>query len=69
MSNGLPQNFEAKLARIDAIVKELESGSVELQRATELFSEGKTLTRECEELLKVAQEQIDRASISDVEKS
>lgn len=69
MSNGLPQNFEAKLARIDAIVKELESGNVELQRATELFAEGKTLARECEELLKVAQEQIDRANVSNTEKS
>jgi exodeoxyribonuclease VII small subunit len=69
MSNGLPQNFEAKLARIDAIVKELESGNVELQRATELFAEGKTLARECEELLKVAQEQIERANVSNTEKS
>jgi exodeoxyribonuclease VII small subunit len=69
MSNGLPQNFEAKLARIDAIVKELENGNVELQRATELFSEGKTLARECEELLRVAQEQIDKANVSGPEKS
>ncbi len=69
MSNGLPQNFEAKLARIDAIVKELESGNVELQRATELFAEGKTLARECEDLLRVAQEQIDRSNHSNTEKS
>ena len=49
------------LARIDAIVKELEAGT-DLARATELFKEGKTLTRECETLLKGAQEQIDRAT-------
>jgi exodeoxyribonuclease VII small subunit len=61
MSDGLPQNFEQKLARIDEIVKELESGQVGLQRATELFKEGKVLTRECEALLKRAQEQIDGA--------
>lgn len=65
MSEALPQTFEAKLARIDAIVKELEGGSVELQRATELFKEGKTLARECEDLLKSAQDQIDRATKSD----
>jgi exodeoxyribonuclease VII small subunit len=62
MSDALPETFETKLARIDAIVKELDGGTVDLQRATELFREGKALTKECEALLKNAQEQIDRAS-------
>jgi exodeoxyribonuclease VII small subunit len=61
MSARLPQTFEQKLARIDEIVKELEGGTVELQRATELFKEGKVLARECEVLLKSAQTQIDEA--------
>jgi len=61
MSNGVPTSFEAKLDRIDAIVKELESGKVELDRAIELFKEGKILTRECEQLLRGAQEQVDKA--------
>jgi exodeoxyribonuclease VII small subunit len=61
MTDKLPKTFEQKLARIDAIVKELEGGTVELQRATELFKEGKVLARECEVLLKSAQEQIDEA--------
>ncbi|HEY1656479.1 MAG TPA: exodeoxyribonuclease VII small subunit [Candidatus Tumulicola sp.] len=62
MPEPLPQTFEEKLTRIDVIVRELEAGSVDLQRATELFKEGKTLARECESLLKGAQEQIDRAT-------
>jgi len=62
MSHRLPQTFEEKLARIDSIVKELEGGTVELQRATQLFKEGKVLARECEALLKSAQEQIDEAT-------
>jgi exodeoxyribonuclease VII small subunit len=53
--------FEAKLARIDAIVKELESGDTKLDRAIALFKEGKTLARDCEALLKSAQTQIDEA--------
>jgi len=61
MSDRLPKTFEQKLARIDAIVKELEGGTVELQRATQLFKEGKLLARECEALLKNAQAQIDEA--------
>jgi exodeoxyribonuclease VII small subunit len=64
MSDTLPRTFEQKLARIDAIVKELEAG-VELQRATELFKEGKSLARECDALLKSAQEQIDHAMSDD----
>jgi exodeoxyribonuclease VII small subunit len=54
-------SFEAKLDRIDAIVKELESGDTKLDRAIVLFKEGKVLARECEALLKSAQTQIDDA--------
>ncbi|HVA32518.1 MAG TPA: exodeoxyribonuclease VII small subunit [Candidatus Baltobacteraceae bacterium] len=61
MSDGNPQKFEEKLDRIDAIVKELEGGKVDLDRAIALFQEGKTLARDCEALLKNAQDQIDRA--------
>lgn len=61
MTDKLPKTFEQKLSRIDAIVKELEGGTIELQRATELFKEGKMLARDCEGLLKSAQEQIDEA--------
>ena len=53
--------FEAKLDRIDGIVKELESGDTKLDRAIALFKEGKSLARECEALLKNAQAQIDEA--------
>jgi len=60
MSNGVPKSFEEKLERIDVIVKELESGKVELDRAIELFKEGKVLARECETILRGAQEQVDR---------
>lgn len=59
MSDG--GGFEAKLDRIDAIVKELESGDTKLDRAIALFKEGKQLARECEELLKSAQLQVEEA--------
>lgn len=54
-------SFEAKLDRIDAIVKELESGDTKLDRAIALFKEGKVLARECEKQLKSAQIQIEEA--------
>jgi exodeoxyribonuclease VII small subunit len=61
MSSDGPQTFEEKLERIDAIVRELESGNVKLDRAIELFKEGKVLAAQCEALLKSSQEQIDAA--------
>jgi exodeoxyribonuclease VII small subunit len=61
MSEGAPKTFEAKLDRIDEIVKELENGRPDLDRAIVLFKEGKTLARECETLLRDAQAQIDGA--------
>lgn len=53
--------FEQKIERLESIVKELESGNVELDRAVALFKEGKTLSDECEKLLKGAQSDIDKA--------
>ena len=61
MADQTPGAFEQKIARLEAIVKELENGNVDLDRAVTLFKEGKTLSAECETLLKGAQEQIDRA--------
>lgn len=61
MPDQAPGAFEQKIARLEAIVKELESGNVELDRAVALFKEGKALSADCEQLLKGAQEQIDRA--------
>lgn len=53
--------FEAKLERIEAIVRELEDENTKLDRAIALFKEGKVLARECETLLRGAQAQIDEA--------
>ena len=56
-----PSAFDAKLARLEAIVKQLETGDPSLDDAVKLFKEGKTLASECEALLKTSQEHIDAA--------
>lgn len=61
MPDQKPGPFEEKVARLEAIAKELEGGNVQLERAVALFKEGKTLAAECEKLLKEAQQQIDHA--------
>jgi len=54
--------FEAALARLEAIVKQLETEDVTLDVSVELFKEGKELARRCEGLLRAAQEAIDAAN-------
>ena len=61
MADANPRDFEAKLNRIDEIVKLLQSGQPSLEDSIVLFKEGKKLARECEAFLKNAQEQIDEA--------
>ena len=61
MADQTPGDFEQKIARLEAIVKELENGNPALDRSVALFKEGKALAAECETLLKGAQEHIDRA--------
>lgn len=58
-------SFDAKLARLEEIVKQLEGGDPSLDDAVKLFKEGKKLASECEQLLKGTQEQIDAAMRED----
>ena len=62
MTDRQPGEFETKLARLEAIVKQLENDNVPLDEAVKLFQEGKKLTAECETLLKAAQETVARTA-------
>ena len=59
------ETFEQKLARIDAIVKELANEQTTLDRGVALFQEGRSLIAACESLLKGAQEQVEAATHAD----
>ena len=51
-------NFEQSVARLDVIVKELESGSVPLQKSLELFEEGTALIAKCGKMLDEAEQKV-----------
>jgi len=51
--------FEQALARLEAIVKELEDGDLPLEDSLRLFEEGVSLTRLCAAKLEEAQSRID----------
>lgn len=46
------KNFEESLARLDEIVAALERNEVPLDQSIEMFQEGLTLVKECEDQLK-----------------
>lgn len=50
-----PVDFEKALAELEAIVKQLEAGSLSLDRSLELFERGVGLARACKERLAEAE--------------
>lgn len=53
-------SFEQALQRLEAIVRELESGDLSLDRALALFQEGVMLTRQCGAQLNEAEARIEK---------
>lgn len=52
------QTFEEALARLEAVVKELENGKIPLDKALELFGEGVSLAQFCHRQLEEAEQKI-----------
>ena len=55
-------NFEQAMASLENIVKQLESGKIDLDAAIETYAEGMALKNHCEQKLKAAQERIEKIS-------
>ena len=53
------KNFEAGLAALEKIVRELEHGDLPLEESLKLFEEGVRLSRECQERLNQAERRIE----------
>ena len=51
-------SFEQSMGRLEAIVKQLEEGKVELDDAMALYKEGLELSKKCHEKLNTAEEQV-----------
>lgn len=52
-------NLEKSLADLEALVEELESGDLPLEKAMKKFEEGIKLTRGCQAALKEAQQKVE----------
>ena len=53
------QSFEASLAALERVVRELERGDLPLEKSLELFEQGVRLSRECQERLNEADRRIE----------
>lgn len=51
-------SFEEAIARLEAVVRELEDGRLSLERALELFAEGISLSRICSGYLESAEQRV-----------
>lgn len=56
-------SFEAALARLEAIVRQLESGDAPLESSIELYEEGERLKRQCEARLAAASARIEKIQL------
>jgi len=56
-------SFEDALKRLEAIVQQLESGDVPLEKSIALYGEGDKLRAQCEARLKAAQARIDQIQL------
>src|SRR5215211_911979 len=59
LKTAAPSSFEAQLATLERIVRELERGELPLEKSLELFEEGVRLSRECQERLNEAERRIE----------
>ncbi|NLI12396.1 exodeoxyribonuclease VII small subunit [Pelotomaculum propionicicum] len=57
-AEGKNMSFEDAIARLEAVVKELEDGGLPLEKALELFAEGIELSKVCNKSLEAAEQRI-----------
>ncbi len=58
MENNNELTFEAALSRLEAIVKQLESGGAPLENSLALFEEGTKLVRFCTDKIDAAEQKV-----------
>jgi exodeoxyribonuclease VII small subunit len=59
MSSAKKFNLEKSLSDLEALVEELESGDLPLEKAMKKFEEGIKLTRGCQNALKEAEQKVE----------
>ena len=53
-----PVSFEAKLAELEALVQQIEQGSMPLDKSLEAFEQGVKIAKECHSILDTASQKV-----------
>lgn len=56
-------SFEDAMKKLEAVVRDLESGNVELEKSIALYEEGARLKAHCEKKLKEAEEKVAKITL------
>ena len=51
-------DFEASLKELESIVETIERGGLSLEESLKLFTQGVTLTKNCQQAIKVAEQKV-----------
>jgi exodeoxyribonuclease VII small subunit len=58
-------SFEAAMAELEKVVRDLESGNVELEKSIALYERGAALKAHCEAQLKAAEERVEKITLGE----
>lgn len=64
MSDISGMTFEAAMAELEKVVRDLESGNVELEKSIALYERGARLKAHCEAKLKAAEERVEKIALN-----
>ena len=64
MSDIAAMSFEAAMAELERVVRDLESGNVELEKCIGLYERGAALKAHCEAKLKAAEERVEKITLN-----
>jgi exodeoxyribonuclease VII small subunit len=59
MSDLTAMSFEAAMAELEAVVRQLESGNVALEESIALYERGAALKKHCDNKLRAAEERVE----------
>jgi exodeoxyribonuclease VII small subunit len=59
MTSATPEQFEQSMQKLEALVKQLEAGTLPLEEALTAFQEGVGLVKQCQTLLARAEQKVD----------
>ena len=63
MSDISKLSFEEAMKKLETVVRDLESGNVELEKSISLYEEGAKLKAHCEKKLKEAEEKVAKITL------